>query len=336
MGRIRPDMPFSDFAGASKNFAKLSKWLFLHDNKNMGQTLIDKYGRERAVQTCEALNSWEDEAISGASVSFNLYSREEIAADPSKGRAHMFFMPGEPGAPWVLVCPGGAYAYVSLLGEGFPVALELNRMGFNAFILQYRVGKPGLLPDPLEDVAAAIKRIRALHLKYRVARDDYAVMGFSAGGHLAAQWGTAENGCAKYGLPKPGALILGYPAASTAIYYEMIKAVELPKEKLMGVWKFLETICGAGCTWETVEKHSTERHISAGYPPTYMIHCEDDFVVPIDTCHRMASALSLAGVDHGFERVATGGHGFGSGAGMDADGWLERACDFWRRQVEKT
>ncbi len=335
MGRIRPDMPFADFAGASKNFAKLSKWLFLHDKKSMDKTLTDKYGRERAIETCEALNSWEDEAISGASVSFNLYSREEIAADPEKGRAHMFFMPGEPGAPWVLVCPGGSYVYVSLLGEGFPVALELNRMGFNAFILQYRVAKPGLLPDPLEDVAAAIKRVRALSQKYRVARDDYAVMGFSAGGHLAAQWGTLENGYAKYKLPKPGALILGYPAASTAIYYEMIKAAELPKEELMGVWKYLETICGAGCTWKAVEKYSTERHITAEYPPTYMIHCEDDFVVPIDTCHRMAAALSLAGVDHGLERVAAGGHGFGTGAGMDAEGWLERAAAFWRRQTEK-
>lgn len=84
----------------------------------------------------------------------------------------------------VLVLPGGGYNHRAF-HEGDPVAEEFNRLGYHAFVLQYRV-KPSTAPAPQMDVTRALKIIRANAEKWFVQPDKIAVCGFSAGGHLAA------------------------------------------------------------------------------------------------------------------------------------------------------
>ena len=333
MGRITPTTRLCDIGNASRDFAKLSKWLFLYTKTGGEKTIADKFGAAQAELIAEALNAWEDDALSGAPVSTNLYSREAIEKDPDKGRTHLFYMAGEPGAPWAMICPGGAYSTVTLLSEGFPVALELNRLGYNAFILCYRVAQHGLMPRPLDDLAAAIRRVRALSDKYNVSKEEYAVLGFSAGGHLAALWGSESMGWARHKLPPPQALLLGYPALSTALAYDQLQNGTMGADGVKINKIYLNMIAGRGYTRENALRWSGETHVSDAFPPVYMLQCEDDPLVSPEGCRRMAAELTERNIPYALRIEPKGGHGFGPGAGTAAQGWIEDACSFWDRQA---
>ena len=328
MGRIVPETRLEDIGKASKDLEKLSRWLFLGDSAPKDVSLSEKYGSRQAELIAQALNVWEDEAATGTRVSMNLYSREEIEKDPDKGRTHLFYLPGEAGAPWVLVCPGGAYASVQLLPEGFAPALELNRLGFHAFILRYRTARHGLFPAPLEDAAAAIRRIRGMAARCGTGKDAYALLGFSSGGHLAACWGSRELGWAKYGLPRPQALLLGYPGLSTV---RSAQALENAEGSVKLTRLYLNMIAGRNWSMDDLKRWSPELHVDPDYPPTYMLHCLDDQLATPDHVRLMSAALEAAGAPYRLRMEPTGGHGFGADPGGPSEGWLEEACAFWDR-----
>ena len=148
-------------------------------------------------------------------MAYDIYTDEEKAKEPDKDNTKLFFFPGKPGKPFMLVCAGGGYATVCSFLEGFPVAARLNRMGYNAFVLSYRVNEVGLLPKPTEDVAAALRLIFANADKFQVSTENYAVAGFSAGGHVTGSWGTNYLGYPRFGMPKPALLVLAYGASRT-------------------------------------------------------------------------------------------------------------------------
>lgn len=87
------------------------------------------------------------------------------------------------------------------------------------FVLTYRVGEIGILPKPLEDLAAALRFIGRHSKEFSLNPDNYAVGGFSAGGNLITMWGTENAGYKAYGLPRPTALFPVYPVVD-------IKALE--------------------------------------------------------------------------------------------------------------
>lgn len=93
---------------------------------------------------------------------------------------------------FVIICAGGGYGAVATMQEVFPTAKELNDMGYHVFVLQYRTGKYTLAPNPMDDLAEALKFILERETLFHLDVSDYAVIGFSAGGHLAASFG-AEN-----------------------------------------------------------------------------------------------------------------------------------------------
>lgn len=106
--------------------------------------------------------------------------------------------------PAILVLPGGGYTMCSDR-EADPVALAYLQAGFQAFVLRYGVGKHAIWPAPLNDLEEAIALIRARADEWNLYPDKLAVVGFSAGGHLAGCAATmAKN--------KPNAAILGYAA----------------------------------------------------------------------------------------------------------------------------
>lgn len=221
--------------------------------------------------------------------------------------------------PWILLCAGGSYVNVWNITEAWPTAVYFNRLGYHVFTLNYTVGGTGLLPEPLKDVAAAIEYIRRHADAFGIQPEEYVIGGFSAGGHLAACWATEEHGCAKYGIAAPRAALLIYAASSTD-YLEP----ELQKS-------FRITMAGTDASPETLARWNAENVMTAAYPPTYVIHSEDDGLVGVKTARVMEKRLKELHVPHVVEIVRKSGHGFADGAGTDAVDWPVRADAFIRK-----
>ena len=126
--------------------------------------------------------------------------------------------------PVAIICPGGGYRRVCSFVEGHPFAKKLNALGYHAIVVYYRVNVLARYPAPQEDLARAVREVHAKAGQWNLDMRGYSVWGSSAGGHLAASFGTKNMGYARYGLPKPGALILVYPVVTMGekIDYEFV------------------------------------------------------------------------------------------------------------------
>lgn len=220
--------------------------------------------------------------------------------------------------PFAVICPGGGYMMVCSYIEGVPFAKRLNELGISAFILYYRVKRKALYPAPQDDLARAVREILAKAEEYKVEPEGYSVWGSSAGGHLAASFGTKSTGYANYGLPRPGAMVLCYPVismrAETAHLYS--------REKLLGKQPdpALEGLL------------SVDEQVGSDYPPTFIWCGDADKTVKPENTRHMAAALEKAGVPHLCEIVLGVDHGVGPGTGTAAAGWIDRAAAFWLAQ----
>ena len=155
-----------------------------------------------------AINHMIDEVGSGKTIFYNFYNEQEKQKDITKNSTGLFFFRGDPDAPFAILCPGGAFEYVGSLHEGFPYALELNKKGYNAFVLKYRVGSE---LRATEDLAAAISYIFENVEILEVDIKNYSVWGSSAGARVAANIGS--YGVAEFGgsdVPKPCTVIMAY------------------------------------------------------------------------------------------------------------------------------
>lgn len=155
-----------------------------------------------------SLNRLIDDAAAGRTVFYDFYTAAEKEADPSLRNTGLFFR-GTPGAPFAVIAPGGGFAYVGAVHEGFPYAVEISTRGFNAFVLRYRAGQGGRIAT--EDLAAALTYIVHNAEALGVSTADYSLWGSSAGARMAAaigSYGTARFGGAS--LPRPAAVVLLY------------------------------------------------------------------------------------------------------------------------------
>lgn len=221
--------------------------------------------------------------------------------------------------PFAVICPGGAYWMVCSYIEGVPVAKKLNEFGISAFIVNYRVRKKAHYPAPQEDLARAIREILSKKEQYLLESEGYSVWGFSAGGHLAASFGTQELGYIHYGLPRPATLVLSYPVIS------MRKDVTHQGTH--------DNLLGADSTPELEALTSIDEQVTADYPPTYLWCGDADQTVSPENTRRMADALKAAGVAYQCEIFPGVDHGVGPGTGTAAEGWIRHAVDFWLAQL---
>ena len=104
-----------------------------------------------------ALNRMIDDVAAERPVFHDIYSAAERRVQPDKAHAGLFFFRGRPDAPFAGIAPGGGFAYVGSVHEGFPYALDISRQGLNAFVLKYRAGHGGRVAT--EDLAAALSYI---------------------------------------------------------------------------------------------------------------------------------------------------------------------------------
>ena len=123
-----------------------------------------------------------DDAGAGRRVFIDIYTDAEKELDSTKVDTGLFFLRGRPGAPFAVIAPGGGFSYVATVHEGLPYALAINRHGYNAFVLRYRVGQGGAAAT--EDLAAALSTIFRNAATLQVSTENYSLSGSSAG----ARW----------------------------------------------------------------------------------------------------------------------------------------------------
>lgn len=171
-------------------------------------SLLPYHGHVDAATTTNSINDMIAQADEGHQIIYDFYTEAEKRADPSKAATGLFFLRGKPGAPFALISPGGGFAYVGSVHEGFPYASELSRKGYNAFVLKYRVGDGR---RATEDLAAALSYIFRNAQTLGVGTQSYSLWGSSAGARMAANVGS--YGASAFGgdnLPPPATVVMAY------------------------------------------------------------------------------------------------------------------------------
>ena len=179
----------------------------------MNNLSLTWYGALDTEKTVEIVNTLRSRADSGEQIFFDIYTEDEIAADPSKADTGLFFFKGDPGARFAICNAGGGMVFVGAMQDSFPHALELSKMGYNAFALIYRPG----WETAMEDLGRAISFLYDHSDELEIDMDGYSLWGGSAGARMAATLGNAE-GLAFYtgrkDIPQAAAVIMQYTGHS--------------------------------------------------------------------------------------------------------------------------
>ena len=219
--------------------------------------------------------------------------------------------------PVAIICPGGGYRRVCNFIEGYPYAKKLNAMGYHAVVVFYRVNVLARYPAPQDDLARAVKAVHARAGEWELDMSGYSVWGSSAGGHLAASFGTKNMGYEHYGLPKPGALILTYPVVTMGE-----KAHEGSRNYLIG----------QNPSEEDIRFVSIEQQVDSDYPPTFLWWGDSDTCVDPENSRMLRKALEENNVPCMCIEYTGVDHGIGIGKGLPCEGWFEKAVAFWETQ----
>lgn len=176
-------------------------------------TLLPYHSHVDPASVVGALNAMIDDVQGGSPVFHDIYTTQQKAEDPEKAKTGLFFFRGRPGARFAVIAPGGGFAYVGSVHEGFPYAVAIRERGYHAFVLKYRVGSGGV--PATRDLAAAVSYIFRNAKSLGVGTERYALWGSSAGARMAAAIGS--QGTIRFGgddLPRPSTIIMAYTGHS--------------------------------------------------------------------------------------------------------------------------
>jgi len=207
----------------------------------------------------------------------------------------------------VIICPGGGYSILAYDWEGTDVAKLLNANGIAAFVLKYR------LPDslsstapnqvPLIDAKQAMRLVREKASEWNILPNKIGIMGFSAGGHLAATLSTHFEKDTR-----PDFSILIYPVISM--------------DKNITHMGSRTNLIGKNPTDAMIKLYSNELHVTGKTPPSFLIHATDDDGVPVENSLLYYQALKKNKVPAEMHIYPFGGHGFGLANGNKSlDSW---------------
>lgn len=231
------------------------------------------------------------------------------------------FRPAKPNGAAVILAPGGGYRYVVIDKEGYELARWLAARGVTAYVLFYRLPGDGWVNGadvPLADAQRAVRLVRSRAKQDGIDPARVAFGGFSAGGHVATSlltrfdapvYGAVDAADAR--PARPDALAGIYPVVS------MDPAIAHPGSR--------EKLLGANPDEAREALYSPERNVRPDQPPLWLLHAEDDEVVPAANSLRLREATRAIGAScesHVFEH---GGHGFGlmKTAGLPVAIWPE-------------
>ncbi|RAJ97795.1 acetyl esterase/lipase [Larkinella arboricola] len=204
----------------------------------------------------------------------------------------------------VVICPGGGYGVLVMKREGYDVAEAFTKMGVAAFVLKYRLPNEKTMIDPsigpLQDAQQALKTVRQRAKEWGVDSKKIGIMGFSAGGHLAATAGThfkkpvIDN--PETVSVRPDFMILIYPVISF--------------RDEIGHSGSRKNLLGASPKPEQVTLFSNELQVDESTPPAFLTHAGDDTVVPVKNSLIFYEALQKKGVSADLHLYTKGEHGY--------------------------
>lgn len=235
-----------------------------------------------------------------------------------------------PSAPAIIVCPGGSYFWHDMESEGHLVAQALQRLGFSAFVLRYRVAgvaayvlrtrlliRGNRYPDAQEDLQRAIALVKDQANTFHVDSTLVGAMGFSAGGHLvmsiAERYESART--------RPHFVACIYPVVTLTASYTHKRS----RRALLGEWGKRDR--------RLRDSVSLEHHVPRDCPPVFLLNALDDPVVDYRNAQLLDSALNAQRIPHRYIRYQTGGHGFGANPkkwNTETSQWLESFFSWFR------
>jgi acetyl esterase/lipase len=221
----------------------------------------------------------------------------------------------------VIVIPGGGYAGIAINHEGIEIAKKFAAAGITAFVLKYRLPSDLIMVDrsigPLQDAQRAIQMVRERAEEWRINPNKVGIIGFSAGGHLASTLGTHYEKAlidikANVKL-RPDFMALIYPVITMEEYTH-----QGSKQNLIG----------QSAVQEQVVLYSNEKQVNRNTPPTFLLHAQDDKVVPVKNSLMIYEAIVNAGGKAEMHLYQAGGHGFGLNNKTTPDQWFDH-CMNW-------
>lgn len=194
----------------------------------------------------------------------------------------------------VIICPGGGYGSLYINREGNDMAKAFAARGVAAFVLKYRLPSDKTMNDrtvgPLQDAQQAIQLIRERAKEFNVDTGKVGIMGFSAGGHLAASAGVLYENA---GL-RPDFMILIYPV--------------ITMDTTVGHKGSTFNLLGNSASEENIKKFSLEQHVKKETPPTFITVASNDFL--LSNTILFCAALANKSVLFESHIYSTGGHGY--------------------------
>jgi len=230
----------------------------------------------------------------------------------------------------IVIFPGGGYAGLANAHEGVAIAKAFSGIGVTAFLVKYRLPSDEIMIDktigPLQDAQRAVQMVRQGAATWGIDPNRIGIIGFSAGGHLASTEGTHFDKVVIDNPDKisvrPNFMMLIYPVISFG-----------PKTHAGSK----ENLTGKTPTQEITDLYSNEKQVTTNTPPTFLIHAQDDNVVPVENSLMLYDALLKAKVKTEMHLFQAGGHGFGmvnsttkerwfdwAAAWMEENGWLKK------------
>ncbi|MEH6406791.1 MAG: alpha/beta hydrolase [Leeuwenhoekiella sp.] len=225
----------------------------------------------------------------------------------------------------VIICPGGGYGHLAINKEGYKLAAWFAKQGVTGFVLKNRLPSDEIMNDktigPIQDVQRAIRYVRESAASYKIDTSKIGIMGFSAGGHLAATASThykdsvydSQEGVSA----RPDFSILIYPVIS------MKEGVTHRGSR--------DNLLGKTADYNLVMKYSEEEQVNSETPMAFLVHAADDGAVPVANSINYFTALNAAGVPVEMHIYEEGGHGFGMGVTPTADSW-PAALSLWMKK----
>ncbi|MDQ3063054.1 MAG: alpha/beta hydrolase [Acidobacteriota bacterium] len=228
----------------------------------------------------------------------------------------------------VLICPGGGYERLAFQISGMQLAKWFNTLGISAFVLNYRLPNS---PDvqkreiaPLQDAQRALRVIRSNAEKWKIKPDKIGVLGTSAGGHLAANLGTATEDAAKINdeLDKfpftPNFMILVSPVITMGEY-----AHAGSRKNLLGV----------NPSKELIEKYSLEKQVTATTPAAFIVHAADDKAVNPRNSLILYNALLDKNISASLHIFPNGGHAIALRNNPGSTETWTNLCEMWLTEM---
>lgn len=226
------------------------------------------------------------------------------------------FRPALPDGSAILVIPGGGYGFIAAQNEGLDVAERFNAERSTVFVLTYRLPDEGWANRslvPLQDAQRAMRVIRSRAAELRIDPARLGAIGFSAGGHLAAD--LAVSHAAKVYAPIDAADRLSARPTFVGLVYPVISLDQKVSEGSTG-----PNLLGANPTASEVAARSPALRVTADTPPSFITAAFDDPLIHIDNSLAWIDACRRAKVSVEAHLFSEGGHGFGLHLPMELSG----------------